>query len=37
MSGQEVSDVVAWLSSQKPQFPGQPYPISADRAEGEHR
>jgi len=37
MSGQEVSDLVAWLASQKPQFPGQPYPISADRGEGEHR
>jgi mono/diheme cytochrome c family protein len=37
MSEQEVSDVVAWLASQKPQFPGQPYPLSADRAEGEHR
>jgi cytochrome c oxidase cbb3-type subunit 3 len=29
MSAQEISDVVAWLSSQRPQFPGQPYPISA--------
>jgi cytochrome c oxidase cbb3-type subunit III len=37
MSEQEISDVVAWLSSQRPQFPGQPYPISPDRAEGEHR
>ena len=26
MSVQAVSDVVAWLSSQRPQFPGQPYP-----------
>ncbi len=25
MSAQEVSDVVAWLASQRPQFPGQPY------------
>jgi cytochrome c oxidase cbb3-type subunit 3 len=25
MSPQEVSDVVAWLSSQRPKFPGQPY------------
>lgn len=25
MSAQEVSDVVAWLSSQRPKFPGQPY------------
>lgn len=23
---QEVSDVVAWLSAQRPKFPGQPYP-----------
>jgi len=26
MSAQEISDVVAWLASQRPQFPGQPYP-----------
>ena len=26
MSSQEISDVVAWMSSQRPQFPGQPYP-----------
>ena len=25
MSEQEVSDVVAWLRAQRPQFPGQPY------------
>jgi cytochrome c oxidase cbb3-type subunit III len=25
MSAQEVSDVVAWLSSQRPKFPGQPF------------
>lgn len=25
MSSQDVSDVVAWLSAQRPQFPGQPY------------
>jgi cytochrome c oxidase cbb3-type subunit 3 len=25
MSSQEISDVVAWLSSQRPKFPGQPY------------
>ena len=25
MSAQQVSDVVAWLSAQRPQFPGQPY------------
>jgi mono/diheme cytochrome c family protein len=29
MSPQEISDVVAWLSSQRPRFPGQPYPISS--------
>jgi cytochrome c oxidase cbb3-type subunit III len=29
MSAQEVSDVVAWLSSQRPKLPGQPYPISS--------
>ncbi len=37
MSAQEISDVVAWLSSHRIQFPGQPYPISADRAKGEPR
>jgi len=26
MSAQEVSDVVAWLASERPKFPGQPYP-----------
>ncbi|HXM59250.1 MAG TPA: c-type cytochrome [Terriglobales bacterium] len=25
MSGQEISDVVAWLAAQRPQYPGQPY------------
>ncbi len=29
MSTEEISDVVAWLSSHRPQFPGQPYPISS--------
>ncbi len=29
MSAQEVSDVVAWLSAQRPKFPGQPYPNSS--------
>jgi len=29
MSAQDISDVVAWLSSQRPKFPGQPYPISS--------
>jgi cytochrome c oxidase cbb3-type subunit 3 len=35
MSAQEITDVVAWLSSQRPQFPGQPYPSSStDRGNG---
>jgi cytochrome c oxidase cbb3-type subunit III len=35
MSAQEISDVVAWLAAQRPQFPGQPYPKpSTDRAAG---
>ena len=29
MSSQDISDVVAWLSSQRPKFPGQPYPIAS--------
>jgi cytochrome c oxidase cbb3-type subunit III len=29
MSAQDVSDVVAWLTSQRPKFPGQPFPQSA--------
>jgi cytochrome c oxidase cbb3-type subunit III len=29
MSAQEISDVVAWLASQRPPFPGQPYPNNA--------
>ncbi len=29
MSAQDVSDVVAWLSSQRPKFPGQPYPVAS--------
>ncbi len=29
MSAAEVSDVVAWLAAQKPQFAGQPYPTNA--------
>jgi cytochrome c oxidase cbb3-type subunit III len=36
MSTQEVSDAVAWLSSQRPKFPGQPYSISSmNPAQGE--
>src|ERR1700741_3949238 len=35
MSAQDISDVVAWLSSQRPKFPGQPYPIpSMNLAQG---
>jgi cytochrome c oxidase cbb3-type subunit 3 len=38
MSTQEITDVVAWLSSQRPQSPGQPYPISSiSRAKGASR
>jgi cytochrome c oxidase cbb3-type subunit III len=32
MSSQEISDVVAWLSAQRPQFPGRPYPIATKPA-----
>jgi cytochrome c oxidase cbb3-type subunit III len=32
MPAQDISDVVAWLSSQRPKFPGQPYPtVSINR------
>jgi len=34
MTAQEVSDVVAWLASQRPKFPGQPFPTTA-KAMGE--
>lgn len=38
MSAQEISDVVAWLSCQRPQFAGQPYAISSiDPAKAEPR
>jgi mono/diheme cytochrome c family protein len=36
MSTQDISDVVAWLSSQRSQFPGQPYP-STPKSLGEVR
>src|ERR1700730_6177738 len=36
MSAQDVTDVVAWLASQRPKFPGQPYPSVAKTA-GEAR
>jgi cytochrome c oxidase cbb3-type subunit III len=29
MSAQDISDVVAWLSSQRPKFSGQPYPTAS--------
>jgi cytochrome c oxidase cbb3-type subunit 3 len=29
MAAQDISDVVAWLSSQRPKFPGQPYPTAS--------
>jgi len=32
MSSQDISDVVAWLSSQRPKFPGQPYPSASTSA-----
>jgi cytochrome c oxidase cbb3-type subunit 3 len=32
MTSQEISDVVAWLSAQRPQFAGSPYPIAAKPA-----
>jgi len=36
MTAQEVSDVVAWLASQRSKFPGQPFPTTA-KAMGEVR
>jgi cytochrome c oxidase cbb3-type subunit 3 len=30
MSPQDISDVVAWLASQRPKFPGQPFPATAN-------
>ena len=36
MSTQDVSDVVAWLASLRPKFPGQPYP-SVAKTQGEAR
>jgi mono/diheme cytochrome c family protein len=30
MSASEISDVVAWLAAQRPQFPGQPYPNGSE-------
>jgi len=38
LSEQEISDVVAWLAAQRPEIPGQPYPISVmNRTTGEIR
>jgi cytochrome c oxidase cbb3-type subunit III len=38
MSAQDISDVVAWLSSQRAQFPGQPYASALMKsAQGEPR
>jgi cytochrome c oxidase cbb3-type subunit III len=34
MTDQQVSDVVAWLVAQRPQFPGQPYPSGPGPATG---
>ncbi len=36
MRAEDVSDVVAWLSQQRPAFPGQPYP-SASAGAGERK
>lgn len=35
MSSQEISDVVAWLAAERPQFAGSPYPTAAKPA-GDH-
>ena len=32
MSDQEITDLVAWLGSQRPQTPGQPYPTPSTKA-----
>lgn len=32
LSSQDVSDVVAWIASQRPQYPGQPYPATSSTA-----
>jgi cytochrome c oxidase cbb3-type subunit III len=36
MSDQEITDVVAWLASQRPDNPGQPYPQSKNVDQQEH-
>jgi cytochrome c oxidase cbb3-type subunit III len=32
MSDSEISDVVAWLAAQRPQFPGQPFPNPSEQS-----
>jgi len=34
MSADDVADVVGWLIAQRPQFPGQPYPLSHTTTKG---
>jgi cytochrome c oxidase cbb3-type subunit III len=34
LSDQEVNDVVAWIISQRPPYPGQPYPQPAENSTG---
>ncbi len=34
MSAEDVADVVAWLIAQRPEFPGQPYPLSRTTTKG---
>jgi cytochrome c oxidase cbb3-type subunit 3 len=29
LSSQDISDIVAWIASQRPEFPGQPFPTTA--------
>jgi cytochrome c oxidase cbb3-type subunit III len=36
MSSQDIADVVAWLASQRPRYPGQPFPTTV-KATGEIR
>jgi cytochrome c oxidase cbb3-type subunit III len=33
MSGQEITDVVAWLASHRVQSPGQPYPVASNASQ----
>jgi cytochrome c oxidase cbb3-type subunit III len=34
LTNQEVNDVVAWIASQRPPYPGQPYPQPAENSTG---